>query len=158
MCSRRFGSFLARDQHILARTCKTRDFGEIDGINEYQKAQLANRDKPSRSVPERWERIWAIVFPKSGLTGGPFLETDCEGAISMIRDFWTNEGRKFVSQYIESHGLLQAGREDKKQAMARLGQLALKELLISTYEELLSTKADVGDWKNGNVEAGLGLD
>ncbi|KAH6884898.1 hypothetical protein B0T10DRAFT_492953 [Thelonectria olida] len=135
MCSRRFGTFLARDKHILERTCKIRDFADIDGINEYQKAQLVSRDRPSLDNWERWERIWTIIFPRTEFTGEPYLDTDCEQAISMVRDFWKNEGRKFISRYVESHGLLRCHHEDKKQALASLAQMTRKEFLFSMYEK-----------------------
>jgi hypothetical protein len=74
MCFTPFDNCLARDKHIMLRTCTMRDSGEIDGISEYQKAQLVKRDRPDEEASRRWNRICTIVFSKPNLIGGPYLD------------------------------------------------------------------------------------
>ncbi|KAH6892458.1 hypothetical protein B0T10DRAFT_483817, partial [Thelonectria olida] len=73
MCYTPFDTCLARDKHIMLRTCIMRDSGDIDRINEYQKAQLVKRDKPAHGVLRRWNRISTIVFSESDPSWGLYL-------------------------------------------------------------------------------------
>ncbi|KAM0438713.1 hypothetical protein ACHAPT_001470 [Fusarium lateritium] len=126
ICSQTFDTLSSRDSHILERTCELRDLQPIDGINFYQRSKLKSRDRVYLGEAKRWRRMYATVFPNSDVPRSPYLDRGCGKAISMARDYWRAKGRRCVSKFLESRGLLEAGDEDAQDALC---ELALEDVL-----------------------------
>lgn len=144
MCYQPFSTVGGRDEHISARTCKTRERTEVDGINEYQRLRLSKRDKPYLSEKDRWNRIWKTVFPNSEPPYSPYLKDGLGLAMSMARDYWREFGADCAAEFLQGRDVLSLGQEDDGKAQVALAKLALKDLLERVVEDELSTEDGTG--------------
>ncbi|KAK7430436.1 hypothetical protein QQZ08_002955 [Neonectria magnoliae] len=136
MCYRTFDRVLERNDHILARTCELRDSGDIEGINEYQKARLSRRDKVHLSEKKRWLRLWDTVFPKTECLRSPYLENDSfEREVVILREYWKRYGRGVIVRYLESKDLLCGNQVDEEKRRIALYKSTLEGLLSKVAEE-----------------------
>ncbi|KAH6884468.1 hypothetical protein B0T10DRAFT_493232 [Thelonectria olida] len=135
MCFRVFDKARDRDEHMSKRTCEFRDPVEIDGLDLYQKEKLSGRDRVHLGEKKRWYRIWKTVFPGTAPPHSPYLDRGIGLEMSMVRDYWTTNGRDCVWQYLTKRGLLRHHRQDEGRALAALGKLALLDLLTRSLKE-----------------------
>ncbi|KAF5005050.1 hypothetical protein FDECE_8466 [Fusarium decemcellulare] len=135
ICSETFGTVIDCDNHIIDRSCALSELVIPDGISLYQRARLTEGDAPWLSNLERWGRICATVLPDQAPPPSPYLDRGLGRAVSMARDYWVKHGRRCVSDFLQSQGLLDGVREDDEIAQIALCKLTLEDLLDEMMEE-----------------------
>ncbi|KIL90158.1 hypothetical protein FAVG1_06897 [Fusarium avenaceum] len=87
--------------HVLENTCERNDQKPLDGLTESQKAKLIKKDRYYFGESSRWRRIWSTVLPSIEQPQSPYLDRGEGLRVSMIRDFWAADGKKFVFDFVE---------------------------------------------------------
>ncbi|KAH6970272.1 hypothetical protein DER45DRAFT_498831 [Fusarium avenaceum] len=100
-CRRAFETLINRDSHVLENTCERNDQKPLDGLTESQKAKLIKKDRYYFGESSRWRRIWSTVLPSIEQPQSPYLDRGEGLRVSMIRDFWAADGKKFVFDFVE---------------------------------------------------------
>lgn len=138
ICYRVFDRARDRDDHMSRRSCSPRDDpGDlvIDGLDLRKRRKLSRGDSVYHGERRRWFRIWKTLFPRTALPRSPYLDRGVGLEMSAARDFWLDNGRDRVSQYLAQRGLLQRHRDDEERALAALSKLALQDLLGRVLRE-----------------------
>ncbi|KAF5588391.1 hypothetical protein FPCIR_7149 [Fusarium pseudocircinatum] len=100
-CWKTFETLIERDSHVLENACKRIDQEASIGLTESQKVRLIKRDRYDLGEARRWRRLWSTVFPGREQPRSPYLDRDEGLKVSMVRDFWTADGQKVVSGFLE---------------------------------------------------------
>ncbi|KAF4463196.1 hypothetical protein FALBO_9986 [Fusarium albosuccineum] len=135
ICSQTFDTITNCDNHVIVRTCQLRELIIPEGINLYQKARLRERDNPQLSNMERWNRIYATIFPCARLPPSPYLDQGHARAVSIARDYWAKNGQNEVAKFLKGQGLLNEVGKDDEIAQVALCQLVLRDILNELVEE-----------------------
>ncbi|KAI5459621.1 hypothetical protein BGZ63DRAFT_405584 [Mariannaea sp. PMI_226] len=88
MCYGTFQTADVRDGHVRARMCELRKPVSINGIDDYQRenlAKLTKRDGWCLGDREQWLLIWHIVFPNIRAPSSPYLTKAAERDASIVR-------------------------------------------------------------------------
>lgn len=100
-CRKAFESLINRDSHVLENACKRNDEKPIDGLTEGQKTKLIKKDRYYLGESSRWRRIWSTVLPGTEQPQSPYLDQGEGLKLSMIKDFWAVDGKKFIFDFVE---------------------------------------------------------
>ncbi|KAJ3542732.1 hypothetical protein NM208_g3933 [Fusarium decemcellulare] len=123
------------DNHVIVRTCQLRELVLPEGINLYQKGRLTKTDNPQLNNVERWNRIYATIFPYAGLPPSPYLDQGYGRAVSIARDYWAKYGQNEVAKFLQGQGFLDEVGKDDEIAQVALCQLVLRDILSELVEE-----------------------
>ncbi|KAI1165331.1 hypothetical protein F5B18DRAFT_611584 [Nemania serpens] len=126
VCRETFVSTAVCDRHIRAVSCAPSNRPRPSGITVVQMQQLARRADAWASRELQWLSIWEIVFPGAALpllssSTGPalavYLTGEAEAVVCQLRDFWSSEGTRIVSDFIagkEPRGLPSSPDRDRR--------------------------------------------
>ncbi|KAF5229744.1 hypothetical protein FANTH_14081 [Fusarium anthophilum] len=131
-CWKTFETLIERDSHVLENACKRIDQEASIGLTESQKVRLIKRDRYDLGEARRWRRLWSIVFPGREQPRSPYLDRDEGLKVSMVRDFWTVDGQKVVSGFLEGLASYTDGNGVRND---RICQEALRGLVDWTMTE-----------------------
>ncbi len=106
ICFSKFKEANARDTHIQERQCTAERNPIYDGISEDQKKELSQYSSRGKSIEEQWNDTWRIIFPKIGPPTSPYLGTDQEEMVSLIRKFWDEKQDKIISSAFKTQPLI----------------------------------------------------
>ncbi|KAH8881382.1 hypothetical protein GQ53DRAFT_888401 [Thozetella sp. PMI_491] len=133
-CRTAFQYAKERDDHARERTCELRKSPEIEGINERQKSRAIKRDDPHMSEVDRWLRLFDTIFPGSSPRGSPYLSDGIGMAVSMVREYWSDHGRRCISEYMSSLGRPDSRPLDDDRSLAALNSSALRDLVDKVFQ------------------------
>jgi hypothetical protein len=100
ICRERFDSAFQRDDHIRERACTFRDQAVPDFLDCASLDRLKNRANRNLSPVEQWQAVWDILFPGTPKPTSPYLGSQIEESISILRDFWKQEGQQIVADVL----------------------------------------------------------
>ncbi|CAG2000152.1 unnamed protein product [Fusarium graminearum] len=133
MCSEIFETLIHRDRHIIKRSCELQELQVPKEINAHEENALMRLMKMNISDEERWNRIFATIFPNEKPPHSPYLDCGRRLAISVARDYFMVDGRRCVSELLQAQGL-RTNVEGDQHAQVALCQLALEDLLSDIME------------------------
>lgn len=125
-CRKAFESLINRDSHVLENACKRNDEKRLDGLTESQKAKLIKRDRYYLGESSRWRRIWSTVLPGTEQPQSAYLDQGEGLKLSMIKDFWAFDGKKFIFDFVEG---LEINGNEKSATYRATCQKALDNLM-----------------------------
>ncbi|EOO03259.1 putative het and ankyrin domain protein [Phaeoacremonium minimum UCRPA7] len=134
-CYEKFGSEVARNQHVALRTCDLRDppAGLLVGVSEDQtqellrcgrrmprasrgrqnaktkdgRANLGRSDSRVRlSEEDKWHVIWKVLFPETPCPRRAYLSAPAEREAAALRRFWRRAGPGLVADDLAGQELL----------------------------------------------------
>ncbi|KAK2742721.1 hypothetical protein CKAH01_18458 [Colletotrichum kahawae] len=99
ICWRTFGGPTQRDQHIVSRSCDPRDQPSADlGLMTPEQQNLITRRTDSGlDESKQWFGIWRILFPGAEVPKSPYLGTELQEMIGMVRTYWKENSRSIIS-------------------------------------------------------------
>lgn len=135
MCYEKFGSEVARNQHVALRTCDLRDppAGLLVGVSEGQAEELLRcgrrmqgasrgrrnaKTKDGRanlgrsdsmgtlSEEDKWHVIWKVLFPETPSPQRAYLSAPAECEAAALRRFWRRAGPGLVADDLAGQELL----------------------------------------------------
>lgn len=132
-CSNTFETVSKCDRHILERRCRTKSLKIPDGVNFYQTNRLSKKHNTQLSSKRRWERVYKIVFPGAESCPSPYLDSGVGLAVSMARDFWREQGREVVSEFLARQNWLSFSQGEH--VHVALYELVISDLIGQLVEE-----------------------
>ncbi|KAH7141609.1 hypothetical protein EDB81DRAFT_653955 [Dactylonectria macrodidyma] len=140
-CSQIFDTPGACDGHIRKHTCDLRAEVGYEGISEHQMRQLATRLIPLQSKEERWYAIWRCLFGGPEKPSVPFVSSKVEACIRWLREYWLNNGKDVVFEFLESKGCRADGAHWTETDMT----LASRKVLDRMIDKLLELSIEGKD-------------
>ncbi|QPC71877.1 hypothetical protein HYE68_002629 [Fusarium pseudograminearum] len=130
MCSEIFETLIHRDRHIIKASCELQKLQVPKKIKENALMRIM---KMNISDEERWNGIFATIFPNEKPPHSPYLDCGRRLAISVARDYFMVDGRRCVSELLQAQGL-DTNVEGDQHAQAALCRQALEDLLNNITE------------------------
>ncbi|PKS11197.1 hypothetical protein jhhlp_002958 [Lomentospora prolificans] len=138
VCYETFDRASARDEHIVRRECKLRAPPTSGGISEEQLRQIAS--VPSSLVPEeRWYALWDKLYHDKPRPPSPYLPDEVGLEISLMRDFWAEQGQLLVSGFLKSRDMLSWHMPAEERSLSALYYLVLDRLIDGLYDQYESS-------------------
>ncbi|KAF2966199.1 hypothetical protein GQX73_g7393 [Xylaria multiplex] len=100
-CGATFSSNEDWQIHIRSRSCVSSGKQPPDGITVLQTQRLAELEDTRVSRELRWQLIWEIIFPGVKSPSLPLPSSGIETAVWRLRDFWSAEEDRFVSDFLK---------------------------------------------------------
>lgn len=146
-CRKAFETLIDRDSHVLENACKRNNEKPLDGLTESQKAKLIKRDQYYLGESSRWRRIWSTVLPSTEQPRSPYLDQGEGLKVSMIKDFWAVDGKKFIFDFVEG---LEIYANEKSAAYRATCQKALDSLMTWVIkQDSIYLSVDECPWEHG---------
>jgi hypothetical protein len=142
-CWETFEAESGRDDHLTARNCQTRPKPAYDGISEAQKQDLGRRVDTNATEEMQWYSVWDIVFPGEPRPAMVYLGNELEEVVSMIRDFWTSNGQRFVSQFLGERNLLAWSNLSEERDLQAIHRDIQDDMINSMINSMLTEFEDV---------------
>ncbi|KAF5711870.1 c6 zinc finger domain-containing protein [Fusarium mundagurra] len=110
---------------------KTRPLNNLDSIPPHKLNELRLRSNRREKPTAQWQTIWVLLFGESDTTPRPFLDGFLKEFTGLIRDIWSQDGKKIVSKYLQGRGM-PVGPDQL---------FSLLPKLLDTVEERFETKS-----------------
>ncbi|KAI0428514.1 hypothetical protein F5Y09DRAFT_312865 [Xylaria sp. FL1042] len=136
-CYDTFVSATDWEEHIRRRSCVSSNKPRPEGVTVLQIQELARRDEHCVSQELQWLLIWEIVFPGAKSPSPAFPSGGVEIMVWMVRDFWSAEGDKIMSNFLTKKQLY-----DDQISSGTLGPLVLNLVIDQLVEKCVQDKSD----------------
>ncbi|KAK0671635.1 hypothetical protein QBC41DRAFT_300324 [Cercophora samala] len=150
ICSQSFPNEPICDSHIRMRACKPRRLDIVKGVSHSTLREIIRHDKPHLPEEDRWRRIYKILFPgkKPPERGAAYLSHGLPLAVAMARDYWEQQGRTIVGEYLARIGSDTSVPKPGDEGVSMLYDTTGKEvvgLVIAHYARKDSETGEVDD-------------
>ncbi|KAI1501565.1 hypothetical protein F5X99DRAFT_198503 [Biscogniauxia marginata] len=105
LCFQIFKSATTRDEHIQLKRCVSQLDPIYDGISEDQRMILSQSSSRGKTTKEQWCDMWKTIFPKIEPPKSPYLGSDGEETVSLIRSVWHKRQHEIISETIKTEGV-----------------------------------------------------
>ncbi|KFA56075.1 hypothetical protein S40293_00054 [Stachybotrys chartarum IBT 40293] len=120
VCHSTFPSTKEGAEHIRKRRCQPREVASlnfVNGISIEAQEQLKHRVDRTVTAEKQWYEVWDILFKGVPRPDKAYLGTVMEETVSMMRDFWKQEGVQAGTEFLQGHGVSFDGVADVQQLM-----------------------------------------
>ncbi|KAK8067423.1 heterokaryon incompatibility protein-domain-containing protein [Apiospora saccharicola] len=142
-CSMTFTRASTRDEHIKARACSLQPQQRPpQGLSESQLQQMAKRSKPTISESDQWFAIWHLIHPETDMSPAPkaprtpFLTSQLEFAVCVVRSYWARKGRQVIAEFLEQRNLRDYDVPDEERNLSALYQVVLDNVVDQLVQTL----------------------
>ncbi|ROW11986.1 hypothetical protein VPNG_05241 [Cytospora leucostoma] len=144
ICTQKFPTGRARDDHIRSRSCTRKTSPAFEGITDWQAEQLSDEETTSSSWENRWFEIWDIAFPQTPRPASPSFSTAPELAVCHFRNFWGRHGQTIISGFLESKDIRVDAIENVEKALGAFYHLVLQSSVEKVFKESACSAAGDG--------------
>ncbi|KAI0532305.1 hypothetical protein GGR58DRAFT_490763 [Xylaria digitata] len=128
-CGDTFSSSRDWKEHVRRRSCVLSGKPPPEGITVLQMQKLAQLDDAGVSRELQWRLIWEIIFPGAKSPSLPLPSGGIEAAVWLQRDFWSAEGDRIVSSFLNKRR-----PRDREPNSMKLGSLVLNIVIDRLVE------------------------
>ncbi|KAG5744877.1 hypothetical protein H9Q69_010227 [Fusarium xylarioides] len=102
-CHEGFQSLNLYEEHILQQNCSPGSGANGDSVSLASQRSLQARFAKRLSPEAQWYGIWKILFgAPRGTMPKPHLDGVVKEVIGILRGIWLDEGRQFISEFVQA--------------------------------------------------------